>query len=80
MIACVGPSKVFEHFVIWSFVLSFFSLHISVVIIRICSYNSSIMEVSRKNPGVGVRMSREVKEACEKINWGKVEEILVVRF
>ena len=31
----------------------------------------------RKNPGVGVKMSREVKEACEKINWGKVEEVLV---
>lgn len=31
----------------------------------------------RKNPGVGVKMSREVKEACDKINWGKVEEVLV---
>ena len=31
----------------------------------------------KKNPGVGVKMSREVKEACEKINWGKVEEVLV---
>ena len=31
----------------------------------------------RRNPGVGVRMTREVQEACDKINWGKVEEVLV---
>jgi len=31
----------------------------------------------RKNPGVGVKMTREVQEACDKINWGKVEEVLV---
>ena len=31
----------------------------------------------RKNPGVGVKMTREVQEACDKINWGRVEEVLV---
>ena len=30
-----------------------------------------------KNPQVGVKMSREVQEACEKINWGSVKEVLV---
>eukprot|EP00092_Neocalanus_flemingeri_P000749 GFUD01000793.1.p1 GENE.GFUD01000793.1~~GFUD01000793.1.p1 ORF type:complete len:1909 (+),score=561.12 GFUD01000793.1:540-5729(+) len=30
-----------------------------------------------KNPQVGVKMSREVQEACDKINWGSVEEVLV---
>jgi len=30
-----------------------------------------------KNPQVGVKMSREVQEACERINWGSVEEVLV---
>ena len=31
----------------------------------------------RKNPGVGVKMTREVQEACDKINWGRVEEVMV---
>ena len=35
------------------------------------------MNPRRRNPGVGVRMTREVQEACDKINWGKVEEVLV---
>jgi hypothetical protein len=30
-----------------------------------------------KNPQVGVKMSREVQEACDKINWGSVQEVLV---
>ena len=30
-----------------------------------------------KNPQVGVKMSREVQEACDKINWASVEEVLV---
>jgi len=30
-----------------------------------------------KNPQVGAKMSREVQEACEKINWGSVKEVLV---
>lgn len=31
----------------------------------------------QKNPQVGVKMSREVQEACDRINWGSVEEVLV---
>ena len=30
----------------------------------------------RKNPGVGVKMTREVQEACDKINWGRGEEVM----
>ena len=37
-----------------------------------------IVNSKRKNPGVGVKMTREVQEACNKINWGKVEEVMVV--
>jgi len=31
----------------------------------------------RKNPQVAAKMSREVAEACEKINWAGVEEVIV---
>ena len=34
----------------------------------------------RKNPGVGVKMTREVQEACDKINWGRVEEVMYILY
>ena len=35
-----------------------------------------LVNSKRRNPGVGVKMSREVQEACDKINWGKVQQLI----
>merc|ERR1712013_672591 len=36
-----------------------------------------LINARRKNPQVAAKMSREVAEACEKINWAGVEEVVV---